>query len=214
LLIIADDRVQRQRLAIEADEAGFDTHFAISSSEALAVASDSWSPDAIVLDQLLPRAEQYTAIRLLRSAFRVPLLVAAEEFGTAETPLDRSVLMISRSSLINEVRHLRNETEETPREIIVGRLTLDTARGVASADGRSISISREEAVALRVLMQSAPEYVTRQTLLSALIHASRDLDPRIVDVYVVRLMVKLESTPSLRILRSQQFDAYKLVDIG
>lgn len=214
LLVIVDDRVQRQRLAIEADAAGFDTRFATSSAEALALQPGHWAPDAIVLDQLLPRSEQYATIRKLRSTFRVPLLVAADEIGAGEVPFDRSVVMLSRSSLISEARHVRDEAEELPKEIIVGRLTLDTARGMASADGRSIEISPEEAVALSVLMQRAGEFVTRQTLLSAMVRAHRDLDPRIIDVYIVRLMVKLETTTSLRIVRSQQFDSYKLVDIG
>lgn len=214
LLIIVDDQVQRQRLAIEADAAGFDTHFATSSAEALASNSSDWTPDAIVLDQLLPRSEQYATIRRLRSAFRVPLLVASDEIGTGETPFDRAVVMLTRSSLINEARHVRAEIDAPPKEIIVGRLTLDTERGVASADGRAISISPEEAIALRVLMQRSGEYVTRQTLLAAMIQEHRDLDPRIIDVYIVRLMVKLENASSLRIIRSQQFDAYKLVDVA
>lgn len=214
LLVIVDDRVHRQRLAIEADAAGFDAHFVTSSAEALAANSADWSPDAVVLDQLLPRAEQYATIRRLRSAFRVPLLVASDEIGTGETPFDRAVVMLTRNSLISEARHVRAETEEPPKEIIVGKLTLDTTRGVVSADGRPISISSEEAVALRVLMQRSGEYVTRQTLLAAMIQAHRDLDPRIIDVHIVRLMVKLESSTSLRIVRSQQFDAYKLVDIA
>jgi DNA-binding response OmpR family regulator len=214
LLIIVDDRVQRQRLAIEADAAGFDTHFVTSSAEALATSGGDWAPDAIVLDQLLPRSEQYTTIRRLRSAFRVPLLVASDEIGTGETPFDSAVVMLARSSLINEARHVRAEADAPPKEIIVGRLTLDTERGVASANGRTISISPEEAIALRVLMQRSGEYVTRQTLLAAMIQAHRDLDPRIIDVYIVRLMVKLENASPLRIMRSQQFDAYKLVDVA
>lgn len=214
LLIIVDDRVQRQRLAIEADAAGFDTHFATSAAEALAMPADDWAPDAIVLDQLLPRSEQYTTIRKLRSAFRVPLLVASDEIGASETPFDRAVVMLSRGSLISEARHIRSEAEAPPKEIIVGTLTLDTERGFASAEGRAIAISPEEAVALGVLMQRAGEFVTRQTLLSAMIRAHRDLDPRIIDVHIVRLMVKLEDSTSLRIVRSQHFDAYKLVDIG
>jgi DNA-binding response OmpR family regulator len=214
LLVIVDDRVQRQRLAIEADAAGFDTHFATSAAEALAMEPDDWAPDAVVLDQLLPRSEQYTIIRKLRSAFGVPLLVATDEIGASETPFDRDVVMLSRGSLINEARHVRADAETPPKEIIVGTLTLDTARGVASADGQSVTVSPEEAVALGVLMQRSGEFVTRQTLLSAMIRAHRDLDPRIIDVYIVRLMVKLEKASSLRIVRSQQFDAYKLVEIG
>jgi DNA-binding response OmpR family regulator len=214
LLVIVDDRVQRQRLAIEADAAGFDTHFAISAAEALGVQPDDWAPDAIVLDQLLPRSEQYAIIRKLRSTFGVPLLVASDEIGASETPFDRDVVMLSRGSLINEARHVRAQAEAPPKEMIVGTLTLDTTRGVASDGGRSITISSEEAIALGVLMQRSGEFVTRQTLLSALVRAHRDLDPRIIDVYIVRLMVKLESASSLRIVRSQQFDAYKLVDVG
>jgi DNA-binding response OmpR family regulator len=214
LLVIVDDKVQQQRLAIEADAAGFDTHFATSAVEALATQHDDWSPDAIVLDQLLPRSEQYATIRKLRSAFHVPLLVASDEIGASETPFDRAVVMLSRGSLISEARHVHGEDEEPPKEIIVGKLTLNTAHGKASADGRSIAISPEEAVALGVLMHRAGEFVTRQTLLAAMIRAHRDLDPRIIDVYIVRLMVKLEDSTSLRIVRSQQFDAYKLVDIG
>jgi len=71
-------------------------------------------------------------------------------------------------------------------------------------------LAPEEAAALRLLMQHAGEYVTRQTLLSAVIQAHRDLDPRIIDVYLVRLMVKLESATPFRISRSQHFDAYRL----
>jgi DNA-binding response OmpR family regulator len=210
LLIIVDDRIEQRRLAIEADAAGFDTHFATSSAEAMSSREADWEPDAIVLDQLLPRAEQYATIRRLRSAFGVPLLVASDEIGTQEAPFDRSVVMLSRTSLISEARHVRDEIADEPRTATTGALTLDLDRGEAEAYGRTIVLAPEEAAALRLLMQHAGEYVTRQTLLSAVIQAHRDLDPRIIDVYLVRLMVKLESATPFRVTRSQHFDAYRL----
>ena len=117
LLIISDHERHRSELRTEAEQAGFDIRIAPDASRAIESDRLDWNPDAVLLDQLLPRSDQYAAIRALRSAFGVPAFVVSDA-GDAAYPFDRDVHLSPRQQIIAEARLFNAVVTSTPPTIV------------------------------------------------------------------------------------------------
>ena len=212
LLIISDHERHRSELGTEAEQAGFDIRIAPDASRAIESDRLDWNPDAVLLDQLLPRSDQYAAIRALRSAFGVPAFVVSDA-GDAAYPFDRDVHLSPRQQIIAEARLFNAVVTSTRRYLTFGDLKLDTCTGLVTSSGRAINLSRDEATTLSVLIMNQGTGVSRRSLASA-IGVQRDLDARIVDVHVVRLMVKLGDASAGHIERTPDRQGFQLTAIA
>ncbi len=76
--------------------------------------------------------------------------------------------------------------------------------------GGELAVSADEVALLARLAASAGKAVRREELRGALLGIAVDTDPRIVDVHLVRLMVKLDGAASVRLRRTPANDAYLL----
>jgi DNA-binding response OmpR family regulator len=210
MLIISDDEQHRGLLRSEACNDGLDTRVAPDANRAIEAHQTDWTPDAIVVDQLMPRAEHYAVVRALRSAFAVPVFVVSDMPGSATFPFDHGVFFISRLAVIAEIRHLNTLAARDVDRIIAGLLQLDTRKSQAIIHDRVIDLTRDESATLAVLMLNIGESVTRRTLVASIGGVQRDLDPRIIDIHVVRLMVKFGPTSQVRIERTPDREGYLL----
>ena len=209
-LIISDDEQHRSLLCAEACNDGLDTRVTPDAPRAIESHQTDWSPDAIVVDLLMPRAEHYAVVRALRSAFAVPVFVISDVPGSEVFPFDQGVLFVSRLDVIAEIRQLNALATRGVDRIIAGHLQLDTRASRAIFHDRVIDLTCDEAATLAALMLNLGEAVTRRTLIASIGGVHRDFDPRIIDVHVVRLMVKLGSLPHMRIDRAPDRDGYLL----
>ena len=210
MLIISDDELHRGLLRAEACKDGLDTRVAPDATRAIEAHQTDWTPDAIVVDQLMPRTEHYAVVRALRSAFAVPVFVVSDMPISATFPFDQGVLFLSRLAVISEIRHLNALAARDVNRIIAGNLQLDTRTSQAILSDRVIDLTRDEAATLAALMLNHGEAVTRSMLIASIGGLQRDLDPRIIDVHVVRLMVKLGPTSQVRIDRTPDREGYLL----
>jgi two-component system response regulator MtrA len=210
LLVIVDDEPFRNRLLALAEELGVQARQETAAIDAILAYRANWMPHAIVIDQLMPRSEYYAAIRALRSAFGVPVLaVTAESRSTDQMP-EPGVLLLGREAAIAEIRRLTHNGASDGAVISIGSLSLDRTGHAATLRGIPLHLPPDEASTLALLMRHAGSVIHRRTLVSALGGLQRDLDPRIIDVHVVRLMVKLGSNAPVSIERSQDREGYIL----
>jgi two-component system response regulator BaeR len=210
LLLIVDDEPFLNRLLALADELSVDVRQEMASVDAILAYRLNWTPQAIVIDQLMPRSEYYAAIRALRSAFGVPVLAITAEFRSADQMPEPCVLLLGREAAIAEIRRITRCVDGDQAVMSIGALTLDQVHYDATLNGARLRLSPDEATTLALLMQHVGSVVHRRTLVSALGGQQRDLDPRIIDVHVVRLMVKLGSGSPVTIERSQDREGYML----
>ena len=148
VLIISDDELHRSLLRTEACNDGLDTRVAPDATRAIEVLQTDWTPDAIVVDQLMPRAEHYAVVRALRSVFAVPVFVVSDMPLSSTFSFDQGVFFRSRLAVISEIRHLNALAAREVDLIIAGNLQLDMRSSQAIFHDRVIDLSRDEAATL------------------------------------------------------------------
>ena len=92
----------------------------------------------------------------------------------------------------------------------VGPLLVLPRQGRAYLDGPDLGLSPDEAALLYRLAQTPDRPVSRVALQAALPGLDRDADPRVVDVHLVRLMVKLGGD-AVRVCHARDHDGFALV---
>lgn len=210
LLLIVDDEPFRRQVDGLADELDLDTRSETAAVDAILTYRSTWVPDAIVLDQLMPRGEYYATARALRSAFGVPVLAISSDPHVRDLIPEPGVLLLSRSAALSEVRRLARYVENGAACLTIGPLHLDLTGGMVTLHGVSLRFNPDELTTLSLLMRHEGSVVHRRTLAAAIGGIHRDLDPRIVDVHVVRLMVQLGGERTVSIERSPDQEGYTL----
>jgi two-component system response regulator RegX3 len=210
ILIVSDDKSHRSHLQAEAGRDGLDTRLAPDATCAIESHRSGWAPDAIVLDQLMPRTELYAAVRELRSVFEVPVFVVSQVPVPSALPLNQNVHFLSRNAVVNEIRHLIASAALHEGCITVGNLQLDTRTSQAMFNDQVIDLTRDESATLAALMLNHGEAVTRCTLIASIGGVQRDLDPRMIDVHIVRLKAKISPISQVRIDRTADREGYLL----
>jgi two-component system OmpR family response regulator len=214
LLLVADDRAKRTEASEAEDLRGLDVCAVESTAAALRLAGTGWSPDIVVVDLLLPRLECYTIVRAMRSVFAVPVVLAVA--GDAErakdcAPADGIVRRpVDAPALLAVTRSVMQYERGSERSSVIGDLRIFPLSGRVLAGSRQIELSPDESRLLTLLVERAGRPVGRRELMSLLAGVSPDMDPRIVDVYVVRLMVQLSGWSTVSIERTPNRDAFVL----
>jgi len=214
ILIISDDESNRSLLQAEAGRDGLDARLAPDTTRALESHRTDWVPDAIVLDQLMPRAELYAVVREVRSAFAVPVFVVSDVTESSTYPLHQGVLFLSRNAVVHEIRHLIALAARNGGRIAAGNLLLDTRTSRAIFHGRVIDLTWDETAILAALMLNHGEAVSCRTLIASIGGVQRDLDPLVIDVHIARLMMRFGLTTEVRIEQTPDREGYLLRSIA
>ena len=214
LLVVADGPLQLPEAAFADDLRSIDVRLVESAEGALRLAGGGWSPDLVVVDLLLPRLECYTIVRALRSALAVPVLLAVAddgEYAVDRGPADGIVQRpLEPRALLAAMRSALRDDGARERSAVVGDLRIFPHQGRVMAGGRRIELSLDESRLLAYLVERAGKPVSRRELMALLSGVSPDVDPRIVDVYVIRLMVRLSMWSSVSIERTPNREAFVL----
>jgi DNA-binding response OmpR family regulator len=211
VLLIADDPQHIAAHLSDAEACGWGVRIAKSAEEAVETDWAGWAPDVALFDILLPRAELYRAFGAVRTIFGAPIAVVVDrdDMITATVRGDRGVVPLGRAGAINELRHLAR-TAVAGSVLTAGPLSLSLASRVARIGTRALMLSDDEAATLCCLMSSAGEAVSRRTLVAAIGGLGFDLDPRVVDIHVVRLMLAIGEDAGVRIARTADRAGYVL----
>jgi DNA-binding response OmpR family regulator len=210
LLLIVDDELFRSSLLALATELGLDTRVEVTAADAIRSYRSNWTPHLIVLDQLMPRSELYATVRANRAAFGVPVLAITGDIGSVEPLPEPGALLLGRHAAIAEIRRLARQPRSGNAVIAIGPLSIDRACWTASFHDVPLRLNPDEVSTLVLLMEHEGAVVHRRTLVSALGGLQRDLDPRIIDVHVVRLMVALGAGSPVTVERSHDREGYRL----
>lgn len=175
---------------------------AADGAEALARAADA-SPDAILLDILMPGVDGWRVCERLRRTSNVPILfltaladeddklrgyaLGADDYITK--PFAMAVLYAKVGALIRRCRG----SMRTGGQFAAGALVLDLIRHQVFADGVEVALTPREFALLHCLMLNKNQVLSREQLLNQCWGYDYDGDIRAVDTYVKRLREKLGS---------------------
>ena len=210
ILVVDDDPALRELLHAYLSDTGFAVDLAGDGTQMrAAIARDT--PDAIVLDLMLPGEDGLALTRELRAHSNVPILmlsargeeidrVVGLEVGADDylaKPFSPRELLARLRALLRRAHAVPAPAAElAPEGVRFGPFLLDPAARRLFCDGVEVELSGAEFDLLKVLVERPNRVLSRDVLLDLLKGYERDPFDRTVDIRVGRLRRKIEPDPA------------------
>ena len=205
VLLISDDLAVRAEVVAALVQAGAGVKAVADGAAAVLLASNFWRPDVIVVDLLLSTRDSHGTYRALRTAFGAPIIVAAPNSirfsGEVDDVLSRPVQVADVLRWIET----RCGTAVPSIEVVRAGDLLLMPRA-----GKELPVSADELSLRTCLAANAGREVRTGELRAALRGVTAEVDPRMVDIHLIRVMVELTSPQTVRLTRTPTNDAYVL----
>ncbi len=207
ILIVEDEAVVRDMLALNLQAEGYDVSTAEDGEAGLA-ASRAAAFDLVVLDVMLPRLDGLSLCRLIRKSSPAPILMLTARgtevdkiIGLESGADDYIVKPFGLGEFLARVRAaLRRAATAAPPPVRdrleAADLTLDLIARRASQHGEELKLTHKEFDLLAELMRNAGAVLTRDLLLQKVWGYDFVGDSRTVDVHIRWLREKIEADPS------------------
>jgi len=205
ILIAEDDPKQAEliRMYLQADGyAVLVTHDGRSALEAIRTRA----PDLVILDWMMPAMDGLDVIRATRQSSDVPIVLLTARSDEDDLLLgldlgadDYITKPFSPRELVARVRTMmrrRVPAAETPTEMGVGGLVVDTVRHEVRVDRRAVEVTPKEFALLVALAAQPGRAFSRPQLLEAAFGFGYEGLERTIDVHVLNLRRKLEADQS------------------
>jgi DNA-binding response OmpR family regulator len=217
VLVVDDELAIRDMLQIGLSKAGF-TVKAVADGRSALEQLRSWSPEAVVLDVMLPEIDGYSLLPAIRRVSEVPIIMLSAKADVQEKvmgllrgaddylgkPFDIDELV---ARLLSALRRPRLEVRQTLR---YGDLSIDVARRAVVRSGRRVQLSRREFDLLMTLISQPERVFTRSQLLDYVWGVDRDVVPNVVETYISYLRAKIDSGEDVKLIRTMRGSGYTL----
>jgi two-component system, OmpR family, KDP operon response regulator KdpE len=200
-VLVCDDETQILRaLRVILRDAGFEALPASTGEEALDVAAVS-SPDAAIIDLVLPDIDGVELCRRLREWTRIPLIVLsavgdedAKVRALAAGADDYVTKPFGPRELIArlEANMRRSEPEREPATITTGDLSIDLAARMVTIAGQEVRLTPTEFGLLALLARNRGRLMTHRDLLTGVWGPGYEHDTQVLRVHIANLRRKLE----------------------
>ncbi|MBA3378874.1 MAG: response regulator transcription factor [Chloroflexia bacterium] len=213
ILVVEDDSSISRLLQLELEHRGIDVRVEANGLGALA-ALESFRPDAVVLDILLPGMDgEHVLNRIRGEGCHLPVIMltardaARDKIRTLNTGADDYLTKpFDVEELIARLGAIMRRVE--PAEVLrVGDLELDADAVTVRRGGAFVQLTAREFELLHFLALNAGRVLSRDMILDR-VWNSGEVDPNVVDVYIGYLRRKIDSegrTPMIRTVRSVGF---------
>jgi two-component system, OmpR family, alkaline phosphatase synthesis response regulator PhoP len=206
-ILVVDDEphiVLGLRDALEFE--GFRVISAAKGREAIALAR-SETPDAIILDLMLPDLNGYAVceeLRRINSLVPILMLTARSQEPDKIRGLDAGADdYVTKPFGVNELiariraifRRAARGTATIPETMVVGEATVNFTSQTVTARGREHTLSFYEVELLRILAERAGQPVGRDEILAKVWGLDGAPTNRTVDNFIVKLRKKIEKSP-------------------
>ena len=221
ILVVDDDRAVRESLRRSLVFNGYQVDLATDGLAALEKV-ESFRPDAIVLDVMMPRVGGLEACRRLRAAGDdVPILVLTARDSVADRVAgldagadDYLVKPFALEELLARLRALLRRTisqgEGTGATLAFADLTLDPATREVTRGGRAIRLTRTEFALLELFLRHPRQVLDRARILEEVWGYDFPTTANSLEVYVGYLRRKTEAGDEPRLLHTVRGVGYAL----
>jgi two-component system response regulator MtrA len=203
ILVVEDEQALNHSLREFLAGAGYDTHGVYDGGAALA-AFESFEPDLILLDVMIPVMSGIEVCAKLRETSGVPIIML-----TALTDQD-DVIMGLEAGADDYIKKPFEPAEFLARikarlrpvpepgeitEFTIGPVVIDVAGHEVRRDGSRVSLTPLEFSLLQTLAEKPKQVFSREMLLEKVWGYQYKADTRLVNVHVQRLRSKIEDDP-------------------
>ena len=199
ILIVDDDENIAELISLYLTKECFDTTMVHNGEDAL-TAFDTYHPDLILLDLMLPGIDGYQVCREIRSRSNTPIIMLSAKGEVFDKVLglelgadDYMVKPFDAKEVVARIKAVlrRSGGPSEPDILEAGGVRLSLSRGTVWASGRTAELTRNELKILAHLMAHAGEIVSRADLIEALWDSRIYIDDNTLSVNVTRLRNKL-----------------------
>jgi two-component system response regulator MprA len=211
LLVVDDDPRVRDAVARALRLEGYDVHTAVDGNDGL-VQVEGLTPDAIVLDVLMPGTDGLAVCRILRDrGNRTPVLMltARHEVTDRVAGLDAGaddylVKPFALDELFARIRALLRRSSVTGGDQLLrlDDLSLDPEKRQAWRGDRELGLTKTEFDLLELLMFNAGVVVTRDTIYERIWGYEFETSSKSLDVYIGYLRRKTEANGEPRLIHT------------
>jgi two-component system, OmpR family, response regulator MprA len=219
LLVVDDDPSVREALALVLDLNGFEVTTAVDGREAIRTLALA-SPDAVVLDVLMPGLDGLEVCRRMRATGdRTPVLMLTARAEVSERVEgleagadDYLVKPFAREELIARLRALLRRTgwEGDDQALRFEDLELDPIAHEARRGGRELELTRTEFLLLELLMRHPRQVLTRSAIFDHVWGYDFGPSSNSLEVYVGYLRRKTEAMGEPRLVHTVRGVGYVL----
>ncbi|MBD8506094.1 response regulator transcription factor [Hoyosella sp. G463] len=223
ILVVDDDRAVRESLRRSLSFNGYTVDLAVDGVDALEQVSAT-SPDAIVLDVMMPRLDGLEVCRRLRSqGDDRPILVLTARDSVSERVMgldagadDYLPKPFALEELLARLRALLRRRGAADADDGAGEamefagLTMDPVTREVTRDERQISLTRTEFSLLEMLMANPRRVLTRARILEEVWGYDFPTSGNALEVYIGYLRRKTESEGEPRIIHTVRGVGYVL----
>lgn len=214
ILIVDDDNNIAELISLYLTKECYDTKIVNDGEEALA-AFDSYAPNMILLDLMLPGIDGYQVCREVRTKSNVPIIMLSAKGETFDKvlglelgaddyimkPFDSKELVARVKAVLRRYQPIKTHATPTPATQCVEYPDLIINRSNYSViyNGAQVDMPPKELELLYFLAASPNQVFTREQLLDHIWGYEYIGDTRTVDVHVKRLREKIKDHESWQI---------------
>ena len=211
ILIVDDDENIAELISLYLTKECFDTKMVHDGEEAL-YAFDSYQPNLVLLDLMLPGIDGYQVCREIRSKSNTPIIMLSAkgevfdkvlglELGADDyiiKPFDSKELVARVKAVLRRYQPVKEETTSAPKKKVVSYpgITINLTNYAVTVDGFNVDMPPKELELLYFLASSPNQVFTREQLLDQIWGYEYIGDTRTVDVHTKRLREKIKDHES------------------
>jgi DNA-binding response OmpR family regulator len=217
VLVVDDERNIRELLEIGLGDEGYDVRTAPDGQAALQIARE-WSPDAIVLDVMLPKIDGIALLPMFRKLTEAPILMLSAKSETgdkiaglhsgADDYVAKPFEMAELTARLETA--LRRPKLAAPQVIRFSDLEINLETRVATRGQRRISLSAREYDLLVALVRNPNRVFSRDQLLDQVWGTERFVGPGAVETYISYLRAKIDHGFPKRLIHTHRGVGYSL----
>ncbi len=211
ILIVDDDVNIAELISLYLTKECFDTKIVHDGEEALS-AFDTYAPNLVLLDLMLPGMDGYQVCRELRSHANTPIIMLSAkgevfdkvlglELGADDyiiKPFDPKELIARVRAVLRRYQAVKPAASEAPKAkcVTYPGIEINLTNYSVVVDGISVDMPPKELELLYFLASSPNQVFTREQLLDQIWGYEYIGDTRTVDVHIKRLREKIKDHPT------------------
>lgn len=214
ILIVDDDENIAELISLYLIKECYDTKIVYNGEDALS-AFDTYHPNLILLDLMLPGIDGYQVCREVRAKASTPIIMLSAkgevfdkvlglELGADDyimKPFDSKEMVARVRAVLRRYQPAKPEesSEEKTKRVEYDGLIINLTNYSVVCDGQTVDMPPKELELLYFLAASPNQVFTREQLLDQIWGYEYIGDTRTVDVHIKRLREKIKDHPSWRL---------------